>query len=83
MIVDIEKIAEDKESVCGDQPTNLFLVTKTNLSVSPIVVGDSQTIAGALAKLRRSVKSEGVSETLCMRLSPCDFDGSFVEPLWV
>ena len=63
MIVDIEKIAEDKESVCyksvcGDQPTNLFLVTKNNLSVSPIVVGDSQTIAGALAKLRRSVKSD-------------------------
>ena len=26
---------------------------------------------------------EGVSETLCMRLSPCEFDGSFVEPFWV
>jgi hypothetical protein len=26
---------------------------------------------------------EGVSETLCMRLSPCGFDGSFVEPFWV
>jgi hypothetical protein len=25
----------------------------------------------------------GVSETLCMRLSPCRFDGSFVEPFWV
>ena len=25
----------------------------------------------------------GVSETLCMRLSPCAFDGSFVEPFWV
>ena len=25
----------------------------------------------------------GVSETLCMRLSPCGFDGSFVEPFWV
>lgn len=62
MIVDIEKIAEDEESVCyksvcGDQPTNLFLVTKADLSVSPIVVGDSQSMAGALAKLRRSVKT--------------------------
>jgi DNA invertase Pin-like site-specific DNA recombinase len=25
----------------------------------------------------------GVSETLCMRLSPCSFDGSFIEPFWV
>jgi hypothetical protein len=62
MIVDIEKIAEDEKtvcykSVCGDQPTNLFLVTKADLSVSPIVMGDSQSMAGALAKLRRSVKT--------------------------
>jgi hypothetical protein len=26
---------------------------------------------------------KGVSETLCMRLSPCSFDGSFIEPFWV
>jgi len=62
MIVDIEKIAEDSENVCyksahGNQPSNLFLVTKADLSVSAIVVGDSQTMAGALAKLRRSVKT--------------------------
>jgi hypothetical protein len=25
----------------------------------------------------------GVSETLCMRFSPCGFDGSFIEPFWV
>ena len=25
----------------------------------------------------------GVSETLCMRVSPCGFDGSFVEPFWI
>ena len=25
----------------------------------------------------------GVSETLCMRLSPCEFGGSFVELFWV
>ncbi len=24
-----------------------------------------------------------VSETLCMRLNPCEFDGSFIEPFWV
>ncbi|MFT6118073.1 MAG: large conductance mechanosensitive channel [Yoonia sp.] len=27
--------------------------------------------------------SVGVSETLCMRLSPCEFDGSLVEPFWI
>ena len=32
---------------------------------------------------RRRLVSMGVSETLCMRLSPCGFDGSFVEPFWV
>ena len=26
---------------------------------------------------------KGVSETLCMRVSPCEFGGSFVEPFWV
>jgi hypothetical protein len=25
----------------------------------------------------------GVSETLCMRLSPCGSDGSFIEPFWI
>ena len=25
----------------------------------------------------------GVSETLCMRFSPCGLDGSFIEPFWV
>jgi hypothetical protein len=25
----------------------------------------------------------GVSKTLCMRLSQCSFDGSFIEPFWV
>jgi hypothetical protein len=25
----------------------------------------------------------GVSETLCMRVSPCGFDGSFIEPLGI
>lgn len=62
MIVAIVKIAEDSQSVCyksvcGDQPTNLFLVTKDDLSVSPIVVGDSESMAGALAKLRRTIKA--------------------------
>jgi hypothetical protein len=27
--------------------------------------------------------SSGVSEALCMRLSPCRFDRSFIEPFWV
>ena len=30
-----------------------------------------------------AVVDGGVSETLCMRLSPCGFDGLFIEPFWV
>ena len=26
---------------------------------------------------------QGVSETLCMRVGPCEFHGSFVEPFWI
>ena len=29
------------------------------------------------------LRQPGVSETLCMRVSPCEFGGSFVEPFWV
>ena len=29
------------------------------------------------------IDQEGVSETLCMRVSPCGFDGSFVEPFLI
>ncbi len=30
------------------------------------------------------IRSErGVSETLCMRVGPCEFHGSFVEPFWI
>jgi hypothetical protein len=36
-----------------------------------------------LSLLMRVGESKGVSETLCMRLSPCRFDGSSVEPFWV
>ena len=28
-------------------------------------------------------RKKGVSETLCIRLSPCGFDRSFIEPFWV
>lgn len=61
MIVDIEKIAEDHDNacykgVCGDKPANLFLVSKSDLTVQPIIVGDSRSMAGTLAKLRRTVK---------------------------
>jgi len=34
-------------------------------------------------KIKIKADTKGVSETLCMRLSPCGFDGSFVEPFWV
>jgi len=43
----------------------------------------------SIAELERSridwdsFVQEGVSETLCMRLRPCEFGGSFVEPFWV
>jgi len=35
------------------------------------------------AKIKKGEATRGVSETLCMRLSPCEFVGSFVEPFWV
>lgn len=62
MIVDITKIAEDERSVCYSSKSsansaNLFLVAKADFSVEAIIVGDEQTMAGAFAKLRRSVKS--------------------------
>lgn len=61
MIVDIEKIAEDDryicyKGVCGDNPINLFLVSKSDFAVTPIVTGHAQSVAGALAKLTRVVK---------------------------
>ena len=33
--------------------------------------------------LEEALANQGVSETLCMRLSPCRFDGSSIEPFWV
>lgn len=62
MIIDVKKIAEDKESVCyqsksGSRPANLFLVARDDLTINAIVVGDEQTMAGVFAKLRRSLKT--------------------------
>ena len=62
MIIDIQKIAEDEKSVCysskaSANPTNVFLVSKIDCSVATIIVGDELTMAGAFAKIRRSVKS--------------------------
>ena len=37
----------------------------------------------ALQRFARRAIAAGVSETLCMRVSPCAFGGSFVEPFWV
>ena len=39
-------------------------------------------IANKLDAKLRATKT-GVSETLCMRFSPCGLDGSFIEPFWV
>lgn len=61
MIVDITKIAEDEKSICysskgSSNKANLFIVVKSDCSVATIIVGDEHTMAGAFAKLRRSVK---------------------------
>ena len=32
---------------------------------------------------RIGVEPKEVHETLCMRVSPCKFDGSYVEPFWI
>ena len=47
-------------------------------SPAPSMIG--QVISYSASLSRRGL---GVSETLCMRLSPCRFDGSSVEPFWV
>ena len=38
---------------------------------------------GLRAKELAALSIGGVSETLCMSVSPCGFDGSFVEPFWI
>ena len=43
-----------------------------------IIVSDDDLIV-----FSDDTKNQGVSETLCMRVSPCEFGGSFVEPFWV
>lgn len=71
MIVDIEKIAEDKENACykavrADVPVNLFLVSKVDMTVLPIIVGDIQAMAGASAKLRRVVNAGDLPARLAL-----------------
>ena len=48
-------------------------------------LGRSLWMINALAMEQRYAdeNARGVSETLCMRLSPCGFDGSLAEPFWV
>ena len=54
------------------------------------MIWQTEKLGNVLAKVKRAgklkateYKAEGVSETLCMRVSPCGFDGSFVEPFWI
>jgi hypothetical protein len=56
------------------------------LAFRPIVfdhVKNFRTIDLRLEVPLVSLGSLGVSEALCIRLSPCGFDGSSVEPFWV
>ena len=52
----------------------------------PYEVRLQQAIVKAKIELDRELALKdkgGVSETLCMRFSPCGLDGSFIEPFWV
>jgi len=44
---------------------------------------DRSTLAGWVGKSAALLEPLGVSETLCMRVGPCEFHGSFVEPFWI
>ena len=43
----------------------------------------SQRSGGMLTGKYANGGAGGVSETLCMRVGPCEFHGSFVEPFWI
>lgn len=73
MIVDIEMIAEDEKNVCYKSvfsySPNLFLVSKSDRTVVPIVVGDRQSMAVALAKLKRSTNTGELPRLLTLAIS--------------
>lgn len=45
-----------------------------------LLIGSVAQVVGGIHLMNRAWW--GVSETLCMSVSLCDFDGSFVEPFW-
>ena len=47
------------------------------------ITADGSAGASGTPGFKAEPGRSGVSETLCMRLSPCAFDGSFIEPFWV
>ena len=54
-----------------------------------MVLRDDPSVVDYVEFLRDELEDEklvqkaGVSETLCMRVGPCEFHGSFVEPFWI
>jgi hypothetical protein len=66
-----------------------FGISERCYRYEPILSDENEEIENWLIALTKARKNwgfgcaTGVSETLCMRLSPCSFDGSFIEPFWV
>ena len=74
MIVDIEKIAEDDDLVCyrglpRNGQASVFILKKSNMSVTAVVCGDADSCAGAIAKVRRTASPGNFSNSLSWRLA--------------
>ena len=47
------------------------------------IIEDQRQHLSLINEIKKELQQVGVSETLCMRVGPCEFHGSFVEPFWI
>ena len=82
--VSLREGVEQVDALTIEQPDERGVMTRNHLVNTVIAYVNERLIFGREAYRQRSFLHEGgVSETLCMRLSPRGFDGSSVEPFWV
>ena len=79
----IEKL---KHQLAG-QNRHRFGVRSESLDQLNLTFEEDEAIAEAAEEQTQpqatTTEDKGVSETLCMRVVPCEFHGSFVEPFWI
>ena len=75
----------DHEGLSGTTSDVYPAMSQGRLSVSTHKCRSHLSIVGAkcCGTATRGNRIKGVSETLCMRVGPCEFHGSFVEPFWI